>query len=35
VEGGRLIGAIACSGGTGSQDEVGAKAGVAALAAPR
>lgn len=31
VEGGRLIGAIGCSGGTGSQDEVGAKAGVAAL----
>jgi glc operon protein GlcG len=35
VEGGRLVGAIGCSGGTGSQDEVGAKAGVAALAAPR
>lgn len=31
VEGGRLIGAIGCSGGTGSQDEVGAKAGAAAL----
>lgn len=31
VEGGRLIGSIGCSGGTGSQDEVGAKAGVAAL----
>jgi len=31
VDGGRLIGAIGCSGGTGSQDEVGAKAGVAAL----
>lgn len=31
VEGGRLVGAIGCSGGTGSQDEVGAKAGVAAL----
>jgi glc operon protein GlcG len=30
VEGGRLVGAIGCSGGTGSQDEVGAKAGVAA-----
>ncbi|NML42223.1 heme-binding protein [Ramlibacter sp. G-1-2-2] len=28
---GRLIGAIGCSGGTGSQDEVAAKAGVAAL----
>jgi uncharacterized protein GlcG (DUF336 family) len=31
VEGGRLIGAIGCSGGTGSQDEVACKAGVAAL----
>jgi uncharacterized protein GlcG (DUF336 family) len=31
VDGGRLIGAIGCSGGTGSQDEVVAKAGVAAL----
>jgi glc operon protein GlcG len=31
VEGGRLIGAIGCSGGTGSQDEVTARAGVAAL----
>lgn len=31
VEGGRLIGAIGCSGGTGSQDEVASKAGVAAL----
>jgi uncharacterized protein GlcG (DUF336 family) len=30
-EGGRLIGAIGCSGGTGSQDEVACKAGVAAL----
>ena len=30
VEGGRLIGAIGCSGGTGSQDEVVAKAGLAA-----
>jgi glc operon protein GlcG len=29
VEGGRLVGAIGCSGGTGSQDEVSAKAGVA------
>jgi uncharacterized protein GlcG (DUF336 family) len=27
VEGGKLIGAIGCSGGTGSQDEVVAKAG--------
>lgn len=31
VEGGKMIGAIGCSGGTGSQDEVVAKAGVAAL----
>jgi len=31
VEGGRLIGAIGCSGATGSQDEVVCKAGVAAL----
>jgi len=31
VEGGRLIGAIGCSGGTGSQDEVACKAGVAAI----
>jgi len=31
VDGGRLVGSIGCSGGTGSQDEVGAKAGVAAL----
>jgi glc operon protein GlcG len=30
VEGGRIVGAIGCSGGTGSQDEVGAKAGAAA-----
>ena len=29
VEGGKLIGAIGCSGGTGSQDEVVAKAGAA------
>jgi uncharacterized protein GlcG (DUF336 family) len=29
VEGGRLIGAIGCSGGTGSQDEVACKAGAA------
>ena len=31
VDGGRLIGAIGCSGATGSQDEVACKAGVAAL----
>jgi glc operon protein GlcG len=31
IEGGKMIGAIGCSGGTGSQDEVAAKAGVAAL----
>ncbi|HEY4371581.1 MAG TPA: heme-binding protein [Burkholderiales bacterium] len=31
VENGRMIGAIGCSGGTGSQDEVSCKAGVAAL----
>ena len=31
LDGGRLIGAIGCSGGTGSQDEVVCKAGVAAL----
>jgi uncharacterized protein GlcG (DUF336 family) len=31
VDGGKLIGAIGCSGGTSSQDEVVAKAGVAAL----
>ena len=31
VEGGKLIGAIGCSGGTGSQDEVACKAGVALL----
>ena len=31
VDGGKLIGAIGCSGGTGSQDEVAAKAGIAAL----
>ena len=31
VDGGKIIGAIGCSGGTGSQDEVVAKAGVAAL----
>ena len=31
IEAGKLIGAIGCSGGTGSQDEVVAKVGVAAL----
>ena len=31
IEGGKLIGAIGCSGGTGSQDEVACNAGVAAL----
>lgn len=31
VEGGKIVGAIGCSGGTGSQDEVVAKAGVAAF----
>jgi glc operon protein GlcG len=31
VDGGKLIGALGCSGGTGSQDEVACKAGVAAL----
>lgn len=31
IEGGRLVGAIGCSGGTGSQDEVACKAGVATL----
>ena len=31
LDGGKLIGAIGCSGGTASQDEVVAKAGVAAL----
>ena len=29
VENGAIVGAIGCSGGTGSQDEVGAKAGAA------
>jgi glc operon protein GlcG len=33
VEGGKMVGAIGVSGGTGSQDEVAAKAGVAALSA--
>jgi glc operon protein GlcG len=31
VEGGRMIGAIGCSGGTGSQDEVASKAGAATV----
>jgi len=31
VEGGKLIGAIGCSGGTGSQDEVASKAGAATV----
>ena len=31
VEGGRMVGGIGCSGGTGSQDEAACKAGVAAL----
>jgi len=31
LDGGKLTGAIGCSGGTGSQDEVAAKAGVAAV----
>jgi len=31
IDGGHLVGAIGCSGGTGSQDEVVAKAGVAAF----
>jgi glc operon protein GlcG len=31
VEGGKLIGGIGCSGGTGSQDEVACKAGLATL----
>ncbi len=31
VEGGKLIGAIGCSGGTGSQDEVSSRAGVATV----
>ena len=31
VEGGKLIGAIGCSGGTGSQDEVSSRAGVATI----
>jgi glc operon protein GlcG len=34
VEGGKIVGAIGCSGGTGSQDEVVAKAGAAALGQP-
>jgi uncharacterized protein GlcG (DUF336 family) len=31
IEGGKLIGAIGCSGGTGSQDEVACKAGAATV----
>jgi uncharacterized protein GlcG (DUF336 family) len=31
VDGGKIIGAIGCSGGTGSQDEVVAKAGIAGM----
>jgi uncharacterized protein GlcG (DUF336 family) len=31
VEGGRIVGAIGCSGGTGSQDEVACKAGAATV----
>lgn len=31
VEGGKIVGAIGCSGGTGSQDEVACKAGVAII----
>jgi glc operon protein GlcG len=31
MDGGKIIGGIGCSGGTGSQDEVASKAGVAAL----
>jgi glc operon protein GlcG len=31
IEAGKLVGAIGCSGGTGSQDEVACKAGVAAI----
>jgi uncharacterized protein GlcG (DUF336 family) len=31
IEGGKLVGAIGCSGGTGSQDEAACKAGVAAI----
>jgi glc operon protein GlcG len=31
LEGGRMVGAIGCSGGTGSQDEVASKAGVATV----
>jgi glc operon protein GlcG len=31
VEGGKLVGAIGCSGGTGSQDEVACKAGAATI----
>jgi len=31
MEGGKIIGAIGCSGGTGSQDEVASKAGAATV----
>ena len=31
AEGGKLVGSIGCSGGTGSQDEATAKAGLAAV----
>ena len=31
VEAGKIIGAIGCSGGTGSQDEVSSRAGVATI----
>jgi glc operon protein GlcG len=31
VEGGKIVGAIGCSGGTGSQDEVGSRAGAATV----
>jgi uncharacterized protein GlcG (DUF336 family) len=31
IEGGRIVGGIGCSGGTGSQDEAACKAGIAAL----
>lgn len=34
VEGGKIIGAIGCSGGTGSQDEVSCKAGAATINKP-
>jgi uncharacterized protein GlcG (DUF336 family) len=34
IEGGKIIGAIGCSGGTGSQDEVSCKAGAASINKP-